>query len=199
MTANKTDRWNSAFHFWRFSPFGRWVTLNRSTNEATHRRCRVLALSEPRPTMSDATNTAPKTRRYAGTDVVVMERVGRCIHSRNCVLGRPDVFVPNAPGDWILPDAAGPETVIALTRNCPCGNAGWAFARHTARRQHGPRPRERAAGIQRRTDPGRTEAGERRPAHHAMSLRCLEQQALLRRGSRRRRLHRDRRAGDTPI
>lgn len=71
--------------------------------------------------MSDATNTAPKTRRYAGTDVVVMERVGRCIHSRNCVLGRPDVFVPNAPGDWILPDAAGPETVIALTRNCPSG------------------------------------------------------------------------------
>ncbi len=25
----------------------------------------------------------------------------KCIHSRNCVLSRPDVFVPNVEGDWI--------------------------------------------------------------------------------------------------
>jgi CDGSH-type Zn-finger protein/uncharacterized Fe-S cluster protein YjdI len=45
----------------------------------------------------------------------------RCIHSRHCVLDRPDVFVPNVPGEWIHPDAATPDDVVALARNCPSG------------------------------------------------------------------------------
>lgn len=45
----------------------------------------------------------------------------KCIHSRNCVLDRPDVFVPNVPGEWIHPDAATPDEVVALARNCPSG------------------------------------------------------------------------------
>ena len=43
----------------------------------------------------------------------------RCIHSRNCVLGDPHVFVPNAPGEWIHPEAASVEKVVALAENCP--------------------------------------------------------------------------------
>ena len=45
----------------------------------------------------------------------------KCIHSRQCVLGRPDVFVPNVEGEWIHPDAATPEEVAALAYNCPSG------------------------------------------------------------------------------
>lgn len=45
----------------------------------------------------------------------------RCIHSRQCVLGRPDVFVPNVQGDWIHPDAATPEELAALAQSCPSG------------------------------------------------------------------------------
>ncbi|MBS0375748.1 MAG: CDGSH iron-sulfur domain-containing protein [Proteobacteria bacterium] len=45
----------------------------------------------------------------------------RCIHSRHCVLDRPDVFVPNVAGEWIHPDAATPDEVMALARNCPSG------------------------------------------------------------------------------
>jgi len=45
----------------------------------------------------------------------------KCIHSRNCVLGRPDVFVPNVEGEWIHPDRATPEEVAALAANCPSG------------------------------------------------------------------------------
>jgi CDGSH-type Zn-finger protein/uncharacterized Fe-S cluster protein YjdI len=45
----------------------------------------------------------------------------KCIHSRNCVLERPDVFVPNVEGEWIHPDAATPDDVVALARNCPSG------------------------------------------------------------------------------
>jgi CDGSH-type Zn-finger protein/uncharacterized Fe-S cluster protein YjdI len=45
----------------------------------------------------------------------------RCIHSRNCVLGNPHVFVPNAPGQWIHPDAASTEAVVAIAESCPSG------------------------------------------------------------------------------
>jgi len=45
----------------------------------------------------------------------------RCVHSRNCVLGRPDVFVPNVRGEWIHPDNATPEEVAALAAACPSG------------------------------------------------------------------------------
>jgi CDGSH-type Zn-finger protein len=37
------------------------------------------------------------------------------------VLGRPDVFVPNAEGPWIQPDSASPEAVAALATACPSG------------------------------------------------------------------------------
>jgi CDGSH-type Zn-finger protein/uncharacterized Fe-S cluster protein YjdI len=45
----------------------------------------------------------------------------RCIHSRNCVLGDPRVFVPNAPGPWIHPEAAAVERVAELAHACPSG------------------------------------------------------------------------------
>ena len=44
-----------------------------------------------------------------------------CIHSRGCVLARPDVFVPNVQGEWIHPDAASPEAVAELAHQCPSG------------------------------------------------------------------------------
>jgi len=45
----------------------------------------------------------------------------KCIHSRHCVLARPDVFVPNVEGEWIHPDAATPDELIALALSCPSG------------------------------------------------------------------------------
>ena len=45
----------------------------------------------------------------------------RCIHSRNCVLGRPDVFVPNVQGEWIHPERATDEQLLELAHNCPSG------------------------------------------------------------------------------
>lgn len=66
--------------------------------------------------------------RYEGTDVTVLIHPHRCIHSRNCVMGRPDVFVPNAEGPWIHPDAAPAEEVIAIARSCPSGAI--AYERH---------------------------------------------------------------------
>lgn len=45
----------------------------------------------------------------------------KCIHSRGCVLRRPDVFVPNVKGEWIHPEAADDGELQALAENCPSG------------------------------------------------------------------------------
>ena len=65
--------------------------------------------------MSDETEEYPSERvtvRFAGK---------RCIHSRNCVLGDPHVFVPNAVGPWIHPEAVPVERVVELVHACPSG------------------------------------------------------------------------------
>lgn len=64
---------------------------------------------------------ADKFEEVRGRQVVIRFEAGKCIHSRNCVLGRPDVFVPNVQGEWIHPDRATPEEVEELAHNCPSG------------------------------------------------------------------------------
>jgi CDGSH-type Zn-finger protein/uncharacterized Fe-S cluster protein YjdI len=56
-----------------------------------------------------------------GSKVTIRFETKRCIHSRHCVLDRPDVFVPNVSGEWIHPDAATPEEIAELAHNCPSG------------------------------------------------------------------------------
>jgi len=58
---------------------------------------------------------------YRGAKVVIRFDGRKCIHSRQCVLGLPQVFVANAQGPWIHPDNAPPESVAALALNCPSG------------------------------------------------------------------------------
>jgi len=60
-----------------------------------------------------------------GKDVTVHFDSTRCIHSRHCVLGRPDVFVPNAEGEWIHPDAGSARHAVPL----------WAVAQQAVLRQ----------------------------------------------------------------
>jgi len=64
---------------------------------------------------------AGKIEEVRGREVVIRFDGGRCIHSRNCVLGRPDVFVPNVAGEWIHPDRATPDEVAHLALTCPSG------------------------------------------------------------------------------
>lgn len=56
-----------------------------------------------------------------GRDVTIRFDAGRCIHSRGCVLGHPEVYVPNVQGEWIHPDSATPETVMVTALTCPSG------------------------------------------------------------------------------
>jgi CDGSH-type Zn-finger protein/uncharacterized Fe-S cluster protein YjdI len=64
---------------------------------------------------------ADDVEEVRGRQVLVRFDAKKCIHSRNCVLGRPDVFVPNAQGAWIRPDAAPTETVLGIVASCPSG------------------------------------------------------------------------------
>jgi uncharacterized Fe-S cluster protein YjdI/CDGSH-type Zn-finger protein len=70
---------------------------------------------------TEATSVSDKVQEYRGERIVIRFDGHKCIHSRNCVLGRPDVFVPNAPGGWIYPDNAPPEAVAEIAHNCPSG------------------------------------------------------------------------------
>lgn len=45
----------------------------------------------------------------------------RCIHSRHCVLGAPDVFLANVPGAWLHPEAVSVEHCVAIAHACPSG------------------------------------------------------------------------------
>jgi CDGSH-type Zn-finger protein/uncharacterized Fe-S cluster protein YjdI len=76
----------------------------------------------PTPTSDQPSDkpTEPK-EEIRGQRVVIRFEGQKCIHSRNCVLARPDVFVPNAPGAWIHPDSALPEEIAALAQSCPSG------------------------------------------------------------------------------
>jgi CDGSH-type Zn-finger protein/uncharacterized Fe-S cluster protein YjdI len=56
-----------------------------------------------------------------GKEVTIRFDGRRCIHARNCVLGRPDVFVPNVEGEWIHPDRATPVAIAILAHTCPSG------------------------------------------------------------------------------
>ena len=56
-----------------------------------------------------------------GKEFVIHFDAKRCIHSRNCVLDRPDVFVPNVKGEWIYPDKADASGLDQLAHNCPSG------------------------------------------------------------------------------
>jgi CDGSH-type Zn-finger protein/uncharacterized Fe-S cluster protein YjdI len=62
-----------------------------------------------------------KIEEVPGRDVTIRFDAHKCVHSRHCVLGRPDVFVPNVDGEWIHPDAATADEVAELAHNCPSG------------------------------------------------------------------------------
>lgn len=47
-----------------------------------------------------------------GRDVTLRFDANRCVHSRNCVLGHPEVYVPNVKGEWIHPDGARAEVIM---------------------------------------------------------------------------------------
>lgn len=64
---------------------------------------------------------AKRIEEVRGSKVLVRFEARRCVHTRHCVLERPDVFVPNVEGEWIHPDAVAVEEVVKVAERCPSG------------------------------------------------------------------------------
>ena len=64
----------------------------------------------------------PDNPNEAGTDKIYIKYdIKRCIHSRNCVLNAPRVFLANVTGPWLHPEEASPEQMEQIARDCPSG------------------------------------------------------------------------------
>jgi CDGSH-type Zn-finger protein/uncharacterized Fe-S cluster protein YjdI len=64
---------------------------------------------------------APAIEEAYAPGVVLRYEGKRCIHSRQCVLGAPDVFLANVKGPWLHPEAVSVEEVAAIAQSCPSG------------------------------------------------------------------------------
>ena len=81
---------------------------------------KTVASTKPKPTAPLVTN--PDNPNEAGTDKIYIKYdVKRCIHSRNCVLNAPRVFLANVVGPWLHPEETSPEQMEQIARDCPSG------------------------------------------------------------------------------
>jgi CDGSH-type Zn-finger protein/uncharacterized Fe-S cluster protein YjdI len=71
--------------------------------------------SDEIPDAADADNTA------ASDDIRIHFDVDRCIHSRSCVLGAPQVFLANVEGPWLHPEKSTAEQLVHVAQSCPSG------------------------------------------------------------------------------
>jgi CDGSH-type Zn-finger protein/uncharacterized Fe-S cluster protein YjdI len=65
--------------------------------------------------------SAPAIEEARGKSVLLRFEAKRCIHSRQCVLGAPDVFRANVKGPWLEPDAIPAAELAAIAQTCPSG------------------------------------------------------------------------------
>lgn len=54
-------------------------------------------------------------------DISIRFDVDRCIHSRQCVLNAPTVFLANVKGPWLHPETDTVEHLVHVAQSCPSG------------------------------------------------------------------------------
>ena len=59
-------------------------------------------------------------KEYTNGEVTIVWQSGKCIHSKNCWNGLPEVFNPQQR-PWIKADAADTATLMAQIDKCPSG------------------------------------------------------------------------------
>jgi len=82
---------------------------------------RAQAASAARPTSSVAAVAVPAIEEARGPNAILRFEAKRCIHSRHCVLGAPDVFLANVKGPWLHPEAVAVEELVEIAHACPSG------------------------------------------------------------------------------
>jgi CDGSH-type Zn-finger protein/uncharacterized Fe-S cluster protein YjdI len=69
----------------------------------------------PVPTVVDG------VEEIEGEKLTLLYEGKKCIHSRFCVTGAPQVFLANVKGPWIRPDAMSVEALTEIAHVCPSG------------------------------------------------------------------------------
>jgi CDGSH-type Zn-finger protein/uncharacterized Fe-S cluster protein YjdI len=101
-----------------------------------HRECEqhfVISVETP-PTESKPSEPAPAfcsldSINQASTDALTIYfDPKRCIHSRQCVLNAPDVFLANVEGPWLHPENDSVEHLVHVALSCPSGAI--TYSRH---------------------------------------------------------------------
>ena len=72
-----------------------------------------LPLAPPPPTLQGG------VEYIEGQDLTLIYEGKKCIHSRFCVTGAPQVFLANVVGPWIHPDAVPVEALVEIAHLCP--------------------------------------------------------------------------------
>lgn len=74
-----------------------------------------LPVVPPTPTTRDGVDY------IAGDKLTLIYEGRKCIHSRFCVTGAPQVFIANVEGPWIHPDAIDVARLVEIAHACPSG------------------------------------------------------------------------------
>ena len=74
-----------------------------------------LPLAPPVPTTLDGVDS------IEGEHLTLLYEGKKCIHSRFCVTGAPQVFLANVVGPWIHPDAIDVAKLVEIAHECPSG------------------------------------------------------------------------------
>jgi len=101
-----------------------------------HRECEEhISISVEAPTPQPETNGTASSFcsldsiNQASTDALTLYfDPQRCIHSRQCVLNAPDVFLANVEGPWLHPEKDTTEHLMHVAMSCPSGAI--TLARH---------------------------------------------------------------------
>jgi CDGSH-type Zn-finger protein/uncharacterized Fe-S cluster protein YjdI len=79
------------------------------------------AVAPAAPAPANELAAAPAIEEARTPGVVLRFEGKRCIHSRQCVLGAPDVFLANVKGPWLHPEAVSVDEIAAIAQSCPSG------------------------------------------------------------------------------
>jgi len=76
---------------------------------------KIGAVAKASPSSGEAIDEA------SSEDITLRFNTKRCIHSQQCVLSAPRVFLANAEGPWLHPEADTVEHLVHVARSCPSG------------------------------------------------------------------------------
>ena len=83
-----------------------------------------IAVQPPAPTPTPASMPGD-IEQVDGEKITILYDGKKCIHSRFCVTGAPNVFLANVQGPWIHPNAMDVERLVDIAHACPSGAIGY--------------------------------------------------------------------------